>query len=185
MTIVVIFYLLFLIVLAFFLILIFLELFQDFALGKVPFIPTTKKNIKKILQEIDTNPTPKIIYDLGAGDARFLILASKKFPQSQVIGYENSVGPYLLARLRILFSRSKAKLYFKNFFKQNISNADVVFCFLGPEQMEELKQKFDKELKPGTKIISSTFPLHNKKIIKTFSNNSSKNNWGKIFFYQK
>ncbi len=47
----------------------------------------------------------------------------------------------------------------KNFFNANINEADIVFCFLIPKTMEKLKDKFIKELKPETKIISFAFQI--------------------------
>ena len=57
--------------------------------------------------------------------------------------------------------KSKSKVYFKNFKKVDLSEYNVIFCYLLDYYLNSLKQKFDKELKPGTKIISYGFPIKN------------------------
>jgi len=47
----------------------------------------------------------------------------------------------------------------KNFFQQNLKDADVIFCYLLPETLLELKNKFLTECHKGTKIICHTFPI--------------------------
>ncbi|OGZ34012.1 MAG: hypothetical protein A2Y98_00910 [Candidatus Portnoybacteria bacterium RBG_19FT_COMBO_36_7] len=119
------------------------------------------------------------LYDLGAGDGRAMIIAKSEFGASTE-GFELSPIVYLIGRLNLLFHRAKgAKLYFKNFYNQDLSEANVIFCFLSPHAMERLKPKFEKELKPGTKIISYSFSLHGwqpKEVIEGYP--------GKMFLYE-
>ena len=41
----------------------------------------------------------------------------------------------------------------------DLSDADVVYFFLIPRVYPELKQKLEKELKPGTKVIAYVWPI--------------------------
>ena len=41
----------------------------------------------------------------------------------------------------------------KNFWKVDLSEMDIIFFFLMPSIIPKLKEKFEKELKPNTKII--------------------------------
>jgi len=181
--IVIISYIIFQLFLIILLLLIFLELFQDFVLGKVPYIPTPIKIIEELLHKI--NVSPKIVYDLGAGDARFLIAFKRKFPSTKVIGFENSLLPYLYGKIKILYYNLDIKLLHKNFFKQNISQADLIFCFLGPEQMKRLEKKFDEELKKDAIIISNTFTIPHWHIKEKYILGTNKSAWNKIYIYQK
>ena len=94
---------------------------------RVPFVRTPKKVIQKILEEIDIKSS-HVVYDLGCGDAKFLI-AVEKATGAKTIGFELSPWAYLLAKLNIFFKKSKTKVYYKNFYKENLSKADLVFCF--------------------------------------------------------
>lgn len=102
-------------------------------------------------------PGQKIV-DLGCGDGRIVFRAEKNYG-AVAEGYEISVFVWLLAQLNRLLKRSKAKIYRRNFFTADLSQADVVFCYLLPEVMQKLSPKFKKELKPGAKIISASFSL--------------------------
>lgn len=46
-----------------------------------------------------------------------------------------------------------------DYLKENLSGADVIFCYLMPKAMEHLKEKFEGELKPGTRIFSRAFKI--------------------------
>ena len=41
----------------------------------------------------------------------------------------------------------------------SLDGAEVIVCYLFPEGMRSLKDKFEEELKPNTLIISNTFRL--------------------------
>jgi hypothetical protein len=47
----------------------------------------------------------------------------------------------------------------KNFWRQNLAFADIVFCYLYPDVMQRLAAKLQSELRPGTLIASCNFPL--------------------------
>ena len=47
----------------------------------------------------------------------------------------------------------------QNFFKADLSRADIVSCYLFPDVMQDLARKLTHELKPGTTVISFNFNL--------------------------
>ena len=51
------------------------------------------------------------------------------------------------------------KVIRKDFFKQSIKEADVVFVYLVPKALDKLLPKFKKELKKGTRIISFVYEM--------------------------
>ncbi|MCK5019030.1 MAG: hypothetical protein KAS32_18360 [Candidatus Peribacteraceae bacterium] len=128
----------------------------------VPFIPTPKKVVDKILQFAEIGEGD-VFYDLGAGDARILTAAKARFPSILAIGVEFIPTVWLLGKLRIFFSRKDVKLILGDARNVNLSNADCVFVYLLPNMMDQLEQKFDKELKEGTRIISYAFSFKNRK----------------------
>ena len=124
---------------------------------RVPYVPTKKTVIDKIFKTIKLKKG-ETFYDLGCGDGRMLIEAEKR-TQANVIGYEIAPLIYLYAQIKKLFYRSKAKIYYKNFFKEKLNNADVIFCYLMPFQLKKLALKIKKECKKGTQIVSNTFKI--------------------------
>ena len=53
----------------------------------------------------------------------------------------------------------RAFVYHKNLWKQDLKNFDSVVFFGMKHMMKKLEYKFEKELKPGTKVVSKYFML--------------------------
>lgn len=99
------------------------------------------------------------VLDLGCGDGRLLFEAERKRKKIRAVGFEVAPLVYLLAKLRKWFFRSNASIKFQNFFRVNLRDADVIFCYLLPGTMEKLSGKIRKECRKGTRVISNTFHL--------------------------
>ncbi len=66
------------------------------------------------------------------------------------------------AKLRSWVSGARLKLYMRDFFKADLSEADVVFCYLFPKIMEKLEGKFKTELRSGARVVSYGFRMPNR-----------------------
>jgi len=147
----------------------------------IPFIARPIKYQQKIFELMQLKKEEKL-FDLGCGDATFLIEAEKKYGVKS-FGYEISLAALFVARLNVWFKKSKTKIINQDFFQADLSQADVIFCYLFPGKiMEKLSVKFKKELKFGARIYSLAFSLPNwpNEEIKYLD---EKNNKGKIFIY--
>lgn len=147
----------------------------------VPFVPLSKVHLEVINKYIKVNSDDKIV-DLGCGDGRILRMFEKQGVKN-LAGYEINFLAYLLAKFKNKISKSEAKVYFKDFKNVDLSEYNVVFCYLFPSCVNSLKEKFDRELKPGAKIISCAFEIKNwrkPEIIYL----DSKNRKEKLFVYQ-
>jgi hypothetical protein len=127
----------------------------------VPYVPTPPKVVKRMvhLAALQGNET---VYDLGCGDGRILIEAKKKIPSITAIGIELPLGVWLLAKCRVFFSRLQIRIAMRDYRTVNLSDANVIFLYLFPEVMQSLVDKFNRELSPGTKVISHGFPFAGK-----------------------
>ena len=162
-------------------IIIFLSIsFYITAFGGGPFVPTKWPAVHEVLKHAKIKKG-EILYDIGAGDGRFLHIAQSKYG-AKATGFELDPFVYCIAKLRQKFCGWKGKIIRSNTFKQDISKADIVICYMMPKPLEKFQKKFDCELKKGTRIISYAFHIGDwkpKKVIpktKTLS---------KIFIYQK
>ncbi len=101
-----------------------------------------------------------VVYDLGSGDAMFLITAAKEFG-ARAVGVEIDPLRVALAKLMVLLSGQwkKVKIIRKNFFSSDITEATVVFMYLVPKALAKLRPKLLKELKPGTRIVTVVYKL--------------------------
>src|ERR1035437_8150401 len=101
-----------------------------------------------------------LIYDLGSGDGTALITAAKEF---EAFGVGIQIDPirYWISKIRIQRSglTKRIKVINKNFFKQDIKEADVVFVYLVPKALNKLLPKFKRELEKGTRIISFVYEI--------------------------
>ena len=124
-----------------------------------PWVPAWKKDLKRILALADLKPEQKF-YELGSGTGRVCFYINK-MTDAEAIGLEIALPFYLVSKFKQLFLKSHhIKFKFKNFFKQNLSDADVVYFFGMPKPLKDkLRIKLEKELKPGARVISYVFPI--------------------------
>jgi len=124
---------------------------------RVPPISTDRKYLAKILQQAVITPQ-SVVYDLGCGSGNFLMAAAKLGPK-KCVGYELSLMPYLAAALRSIFGPGNARVHFRDFFKADISDADIVYIYLVPPLLERVARKLKAEMKPGAVALSKGVPL--------------------------
>ncbi len=151
-------------------------------LGRPPYVPTPQRIARLMVQAAKLLPHERV-YDLGSGDGR-LLLASLKQADVIVTGIEGNSFLVLLGRFRLWLMGKKGTILWKNIFAHNYSDADVVFCYLFPSVMKKLQEKFKKELKKGTRVVSYCFPLPEWKPGKTFQTQEKKPNNFLIYLYQ-
>lgn len=127
------------------------------SLTGAPFVPT-KSPAADAMIALSHIKKGDVVYDLGSGNGKLLLLASKK--GARAIGYE--INPVLA-----FFSNIRgAHTRWKNFWNADIHDANVIFIYLLPWKMERLADKLKKELKPGTIIVSNSFIFPKWKIIR-------------------
>lgn len=140
-------------------ILAFLWIFVPAFYG-LPSRPTKLNRIRKALQLANLKPT-ETLYDLGAGDGRVLLISAKEF-DAQAVGIE--IGPVQCALiwLRVVASGfgHKIQIQWKNFFKADLSQADVVYIYATSTEVAKLAPHLEKQMKPGSRVvsISADFP---------------------------
>ena len=97
-----------------------------------------------------------IFYDLGAGDGRVIIAAAKA--GARAVGVELDPLRYLICKLRSARIKN-ARAIFGNIYNIPLNDATVVFVYLRDWSTKRLKEKFARELRKGTRIITYHWPL--------------------------
>lgn len=120
------------------------------------YVSTSRVKIAAFISAVPMK-SDQLLVDLGCGDGRVLRKARRQYGV-RTIGYEINPLAYLTARL---FSIGHKQICIKrqNFWHADLSKADVIFCYLYPDVMKKLANKLADELKPGTVVVSSNFPL--------------------------
>ncbi|MFX1497912.1 MAG: SAM-dependent methyltransferase [Promethearchaeota archaeon] len=130
-----------------------------------PWLPTRMKKVREMLTLANIQPN-ETLYDLGCGDGRIIITAARRF-RAKAVGIEINVLFYLWCQLliTILGLRKQVKVKYGNFFKTDLSYADVVICYLLQETNDKLEEKLIQELKPTARVASNSFKFHRLSII--------------------
>ena len=147
---------------------ILLKTWFDLIRGEAIFIPLPKNTIRKILKVAKVNKKD-LVFDLGSGDGRVLIIAAKEFG-ARAIGIEKS---WILCKITEWKIRKegledKVKIINGDFFKESLKNATVVFVYLSKKVNQKLEPKLKKELKRGTRVVSASHEFENLKLVKKF-----------------
>jgi SAM-dependent methyltransferase len=113
--------------------------------------------VHKMLTMAEVGPGD-LVYDLGCGDGRTIVTAARRYG-ARAVGVEIDPLRYLWCQIliTILGLRDRVRVIYGNFFKQDLSDADVVTCYLLQDTNDMLEGKFEQELRPGTRVVSNTF----------------------------
>lgn len=124
-----------------------------------PWWRTNKKTARAACRLASIKKNEKV-YELGSGDAQFLITAAKNFG-AKCTGIEIDPLRVLISRIKIKLKKqeSNIKIIRKNFYQVNLADADVVFVYLVPKALERLKEKLKKELRKETRVVSLKYKI--------------------------
>jgi predicted RNA methylase len=142
------------ILLAITLVFFFFSLFQG--LLAAPFVPSSKKKARKMIEAADLEPEDTV-YDLGSGDGRLVIMAARK-GVNDAVGFEINPMLNIYARLKAFFLKLHNTTFLtKSFWKADLSQCNKLFLYLLPKSMLQLEDKILDEMKEGSIIVSHAF----------------------------
>lgn len=128
------------------------------AIQAAPFMATDKKKMHHMLLHAALKPTDRVV-DIGSGDGRIVLAAAAA--NCTAYGYE--INPFLVwwsrRKAKKLQVKNRAIFLCKNFWDVDFSEFDVVFVFGIGYMMPKLARKLQKELRPGTRLISNGFHM--------------------------
>lgn len=128
-----------------------------------PFVASGKQMAEKMLNLGNVGANMKIL-ELGSGDGEVCIQAAER--GASTVGIELNPVLVLLARLRARWRGVGKRCIFirGNFWKQTFpAETDVVLFYLLPSVLPKLWKKLERELRPGTIIISHAFEFPDRK----------------------
>ena len=131
--------------------------FLGFLITRVPFVPTYASDIKFIVDKLKIS-SKDVFYDLGSGNGKVVFLV-EKLSGAKTKGFEQTLWTHWWAKLHKFFSKSKAEFSNNNFFNQDWSEANIIYCYLYPPLMRRVEEKFKHNMKPGSIAIVRDFPF--------------------------
>jgi tRNA A58 N-methylase Trm61 len=124
----------------------------------VIYVPTPNEVVDKMFELADIRPG-EVVYDLGCGDGRIPILASKKYG---VRSWGFDINPVRVKESLENVAKNKVghlvTIKEQDIFELDISKADVITLYLLPRLNVKLIPQLDK-LKPGCRIVSHDFDM--------------------------
>ena len=123
--------------------------------------PLSDENIDRIIKFAGFRPGEKL-YDLGSGDGRVLIAASKnKFVRG--VGVEIDPIKVWLSRYFIMTEKltSKIKINRGNMYSFDVSEADVIYLYLTHQALDRLFPEVLDRMKPSARIVCYRFCIRN------------------------
>jgi len=137
---------------------LFLLSFAYAAVSGAPWVPTWKRDIDRLERVLALHSGEHFV-ELGCGDGRVVLELTKR-SGALGIGVELSLMQFIAAQVRRMWQRTpNAYILLQNIFSHDLSNANAVYLFLMPETYEKLRPKFEKELRPGTRVVSYVWPI--------------------------
>ena len=125
----------------------------------VRFLATPQNVVEAMLTLAHVTPAD-VVFDLGSGDGRIPITAARKFG-ARGVGVEIDAGLVRQARENAARAGVSDRVTFVegDLFQADISSATVVTIFLLPSLNVRLIPKFERELRPGARIVSHHFGM--------------------------
>jgi SAM-dependent methyltransferase len=124
-----------------------------------PYIPTPEAIVVRMLEAGHVRPDD-VVYDLGSGDGRVVIMAAQRFG-ARAVGVE--ILPDLCRkatqRIHALGLSDRVQMMEDSVFHVDLSPASVVTMFFLTSSNERLKPNLEKYLKTGSRVVSNEFPI--------------------------
>lgn len=124
--------------------------------GAAP-IPSRRATVMRMLTLAGLKPG-EILLDLGSGDGRILFAASTH--GARAIGIE--INPLLCWYSRFaayVLRKGNITVRCSNFWDADLSEIDVLTVYLVPKFMARLKEKVQREMKVGARVVVAVYPF--------------------------
>lgn len=126
-----------------------------------PFVPTPMEVVEKMLEVARVTATD-VVYDLGSGDGRIVIMAAQKYGAKGVgVEIDFRLVEESEAKVRELGLEKLVTIIEGDLLQTDIKPATVVMVYLLPGANEKLRPIMEKDLKPGTRVIAHDIRIPN------------------------
>ena len=132
---------------------------EAYELFIAPFVPSPIPVIQYMLQLAELKPG-EVLFDLGAGDGRTVIMAAKTF-SARAVGVElrEDLAKKALSTIHDNGLADRVTIVNGDMFNVNLTSADVVFLYLTTSANEKIRPKLETELKKGVRVVSHDYEI--------------------------
>ena len=132
---------------------------QQTAKPDVIYVPTGQATVDAMLQLAKVT-SKDVVYDLGSGDGRIPVTAARVYG-ARAVGIDIDPERIKESNANAVSAGVTDKVTFLNqdLFAAEIKEATVVTLYLLPSLNTKLLPKLNRELKPGTRVVSHSFEM--------------------------
>jgi predicted RNA methylase len=124
-----------------------------------PYIPTPEILVERML-EAGRVRAGDVVYDVGSGDGRIVIMAAQKF-NARSVGIE--IRPDLCRRaedrIKALGLEERVRIIQDSALRVDLSPATVVTMYLLTDSNERMRPSLEKFLRAGSRVVSNDYPI--------------------------
>jgi predicted RNA methylase len=112
----------------------------------------------------------EVLFDLGAGDGRAVIMAAKEFG-ARAVGVElrEDLVKKALGTIYDQSLQDRITIVNGDIFTVDLMSADVIFLYLTTSANEKIKPKLEAELKRGVRVVSHDYEIVGWKPVKVLN----------------
>jgi protein-L-isoaspartate O-methyltransferase len=119
-----------------------------------PFVPTPMPVVEKML-EVAQVTSGDVVYDLGSGDGRIVIMAAQKHGARSVgVELDRGLAEESTEKVRDLKLDGLVTIIQGDLLKTNLQRATVVTVYLLLGANDQLRPILERDLKPGTRVVA-------------------------------
>ena len=124
-----------------------------------PFVPSPVQVIQFMLKLANLK-AGEVLFDLGAGDGRTVVLAAKSFG-ARAVGVElrEDLAKKALSTVHESGLSDRVTIVNSDMFGVNLTSADVVFLYLTTSANEKIRPKLEADLKEGARVVSHDYEI--------------------------
>jgi predicted RNA methylase len=124
-----------------------------------PFVPSPAQVVQYMLKLADLKPG-EVFFDLGAGDGRTVIMASKSFGARSVgVELREDLAKKALSTIHESGLSNRVTIVNGDMFSVNLTSADVVFLYLTTSANEKIRPKLEQDLRKGVRVVSHDYEI--------------------------
>lgn len=102
----------------------------------------------------------EVLFDLGSGDGRTVIMAAKTFGARGVgVELREDLAKKALSTIHENSLEDRVTIVNGDMFNVNLTSADVVFLYLTTSANEKIKPKLESDLKQGARVVSHDYEI--------------------------
>jgi tRNA A58 N-methylase Trm61 len=102
----------------------------------------------------------ELIYDLGSGDGRVVIMAVQDFGARGVgVELREDLVKRAIEKISEFDIGEKVKIVQSDMFNVDLSHADVITLYLTTSANEKVKPKLESELKQGARVVTHDYEI--------------------------